>query len=167
MAHADFDARRSAQWRTYHYVFRTDPGPNVFLDDTAWHYYQHGLDANIMNKAAALILCNKPRDLSAFRKTRAQARHTNIQVKEICVKREDNLVRLQVTANWFVYGMMRLLAATLVNVGNGSLSVEEFADIVTHRRRDKVLHSAPAHGLCLVRVDYSKELDPFLGFKRE
>lgn len=114
-----------------------------------------------MDAAARCLLSDTPRDMSAFRKANAPAAHTNIRVANIAVTESAGLLHLDVTADWFVYGMMRLLAATLVQVGAGRLSVKRFAEIVEHGRRDHVLFSAPASGLCLMRVGYPPDVDPF------
>lgn len=114
-----------------------------------------------MYAAAQYLLSAAPRDMSAFRKANAPASHTNIRVVDIAITKSENLVHLDVIADWFVYGMMRLLAATLVQVGTGRMSVPQFAEIVEHNRRDQVLFSAPASGLCLMQVGYPSHVDPF------
>lgn len=99
--------------------------------------------------------------MSAFRKARAAASHTNIQIRDITVQRKGALVQLDVTANWFVYGMMRLLAATLVQVGVGAISIQQFEKVVYEGKRGEVKFSAPACGLFLVNVEYPQGLCPF------
>lgn len=157
----EFDARRSAIGRYYRYTIRTTPSPNVFLAPLSWHYYQRKLDVSAMNKAAQSLISDKPRDLSAFRKVRSSASHTNIQIRNIAVRRRGDLVQLDVTANWFVYGMMRLLAATLLQVGTGALSIQNFDTVVKEGRREEVKFSAPACGLCLMSVEYPPGVCPF------
>lgn len=115
-----------------------------------------------MNEAAKLLKCTEPRDFSSFRKVRASASHTMIVIYDISVKRQienENIIEINVRASWFVYGMMRLLAATLVQVGSGQISIHEFARIVKHGSRDKVKSSAPACGLCLMQVGYPSSLN--------
>lgn len=148
-------------WRHYRYNIRTTPSPDVFLAPFTWHYYQRELDVSTMNMAAELLVSGSPRDLSAFRKARASASHTGIHIKDAAVRRRGGLVQLDVTANWFVYGMMRLLAATLLQVGVGTMSIQKFKTIVQEGRREEVRFSAPASGLCLMRVEYPCGLCPF------
>lgn len=118
-----------------------------------------------MNAAAQILRSTAPRDMSAFRKASAPASHTMISVYDISVRRADvdsELLELDVTANWFVYGMVRLLTATLVQVGSGALSVQDFCRIVENGRRDEVTFSAPPNGLCLLEVGYPTALNPFI-----
>lgn len=159
-----FDARRSALWRRYRYSVRNSPSQSVFLAPFTWHYYKHALNVPAMHAAAQSLRSATPRDMSAFRKAGAPAAHTMITVHDIGVRRADGdggLVELDVTANWFVYGMMRLLAATLVQVGSGAISVQDFIRVVEDGRREEVRFSAPPNGLCLLEVGYPTELDPF------
>lgn len=117
-----------------------------------------------MHFAAQALQTGQKQDLSAFRKTNAEARHTWIEVRDVSVCRtggNGDLVYVEVEASWFVYGMMRLLAATLVQVGIGAISVAQFVQIVREGRREEVNFSAPPNGLCLLKVVYPDELDPF------
>lgn len=129
-----------------------------------WHYYTKPLDVPAMNAAAQVLKSAVPLDLSAFRKATAPASHTMITVSDISVRTADNnanLVELEVTADWFVYGMMRLLAATLVQVGTGGIALSEFREIVDKGLRQNVKFSAPPNGLCLLCVGYPDEINPF------
>jgi tRNA pseudouridine38-40 synthase len=157
-ATGSFDARRDASWRRYRYTILTSPQPSVFIRTLAWHYYHDPLDVVAMNEAAGFLVefaGNSPNDLSAFRKAKSPAAHTNIQVHDANVSRPRmHVIELEVRANWFVHGMMRLIAAALVEVGRGAISVEDFRSIVVTGDRGRVKHSAPAAGLCLLDVGY-------------
>jgi tRNA pseudouridine38-40 synthase len=65
-------------------------------------------------------------------------------------------VEIEIQADGFLYGMVRLLVGLLVKVGTGELTPEEFAEIWQHQQRDRVKYSAPAKGLCLLRVGYEE-----------
>jgi tRNA pseudouridine38-40 synthase len=162
----DFDARSDAQWRRYRYTILTSREPSVFLRELVWHFYQAPLDVRAMNEAAsylAQIASEAPRDMSAFRKTKSPAAHTDIQVYASSVTRpRPHVVELEVRASWFVHGMMRLLAAALVEVGRGAMSVVEFRRIVETGDRESVKHSAPAAGLCLLEVGYLPGVCPLV-----
>lgn len=161
-----FDARRSALGRTYRYTLTEKP-PSVFTSAYAWHISGVSvskcniLDTKAMDLAARSLVSSTPRDLSAFRRTRADATHTQIIVHSASVSRTNHFVHVDVTANWFVYGMMRLLVATLVDVGRHRLSVDSFKAIVHNAERSKVLTAAPAAGLCLIAVNYGSD-SPFI-----
>ncbi len=61
-----------------------------------------------------------------------------------------------ITANAFLYHMVRSLVGSLVLVGSGQLSVDEFEAMLPARDSSLAKQLAPAHGLCLMRVDYSR-----------
>jgi tRNA pseudouridine38-40 synthase len=61
-----------------------------------------------------------------------------------------------ITANAFLYHMVRSLAGSLVQVGAGQLSVAEFEAMLPAGDPSLVKQLAPAHGLCLMRVDYTE-----------
>ena len=63
---------------------------------------------------------------------------------------------MEIQAIGFLYGMVRLLMAQLVAVGEHRLSVEAFEQRWRDRRRDQVREAAPARGLCLLRAGYAE-----------
>jgi tRNA pseudouridine38-40 synthase len=60
----------------------------------------------------------------------------------------------EIKANAFLYRMVRSLVGTLVQVGLGRLSLDGFREVLQARDRRQGKYLAPAHGLCLMRVDY-------------
>lgn len=163
-ARTDFHSRHSAVTRSYRYTLLTAPQPSVFVSPFVWHVYRDPLDTARMARAAETLVTGSGHtiDLSAFRKRGAAARHTRISVQRVAVVVEGSYVHVDVCASWFVYGMMRLLVASLVRVGLQLLSVDEFKRIVVDGDRACVPSSAPPNGLCLVGVDYGP-LQPFHG----
>lgn len=172
-----FDARRDALWRYYRYTIHTSATPSVFLTDVVWHYYQNALDVDRMHRAVRALVRDdadpatrsegnsaNTRDLSAFRKSKAAASHTNISVLHSSVTQtRADMIEVCIVANWFVYGMMRLLTAALVEVGRGEISVDDFRNIVRTGNRSAITYSAPAGGLCLMEVGYAQHRNPFRG----
>jgi tRNA pseudouridine38-40 synthase len=65
---------------------------------------------------------------------------------------------VEVQASGFLYGMVRLLMAQLVAVGEHRLSVKAFEQRWRDRRRDQVREAAPARGLCLLRAGYAEPI---------
>lgn len=100
------------------------------------------------------------RDFSAFRKKGSMASHTNIFIHSAKVTNDGEFIAVDITASWFVYGMMRFIAYALIQVGLRKWSVENFREIVESADASGIHSSAPACGLCLIRVGYGAE-DPF------
>jgi tRNA pseudouridine38-40 synthase len=155
----DWHSRFSAIWRRYRYTLYTDACPNLFLRPYVWHYYHRPLDVAKIQAALEPLLGHQ--SLEAFQRAGSDRPHAWVEVQDVhCHRHHSTLVEIEVQASGFLYGMMRLLVGLLVQVGQGSLSLREFEDIWVNQRRDQVKHSAPAQGLCLLRVGYPDPLFP-------
>ena len=148
----DWHARFSAAYRRYRYTIYTSPQPNLFVRPYSWHYYQAPLVIERMQAAVAPLVGNH--HLAAFHRTDSGRSHSWVDIQDISCDRDEHFVRIEIQANGFLYGMVRLLVGLLVQVGNGDLSVDEFTKIWQTEQRSQVRHSAPAKGLCLLRVGY-------------
>lgn len=145
-------ARFSAIWRRYRYAIYTGMGPNLFVNQLSWHYYQAPLDAVRMQKALEPLIGQH--HLAAFQRAGSHRRHSWVEVQEAKCYCQGPLLYLEIQANGFLYGMVRLLVGLLVDVGNGRRSLENFTNIWMEQRREEVKYAAPARGLCLLRVGY-------------
>jgi tRNA pseudouridine38-40 synthase len=150
----DWHACFSARWRRYRYIFYTDKRPNLFIKPFCWHYYQLPLDETLMQQALDPLLGRH--HLAAFRRAGSDRKHSWVNVQAVECQRDGALLRIEIQADGFLYGMVRLLVGLLVEVGNGTRSLENFTDIWVNQRRELVKYSAPAKGLCLLRVGYDE-----------
>ncbi|PSF39407.1 tRNA pseudouridine(38-40) synthase TruA [Aphanothece hegewaldii CCALA 016] len=146
--HARFDAL----WRRYRYTIYTGKRPNLFIKPYSWHYYREPIESELM-KAALFPLLGK-HDLAAFQKAGSHRQHSWVEIQDVECQRNGSLIRLEIQANGFLYGMVRLLVGMLVEVGSGKRSLDNFTQIWLNGRREEVKYSAPAKGLCLLRVGY-------------
>jgi tRNA pseudouridine38-40 synthase len=156
LASADVDdywhARFSALYRRYRYTIYTAKQPNLFVRPYSWHYYHRPLDLDRIQAALTPLLGTH--HLAAFHRTDSGRSHSWVDIQEAICHQSGDFVQIEIQANGFLYGMVRLIMGLLVQVGAGELSVAEFTEIWQNERRDKVMHSAPAKGLCLLRVGY-------------
>lgn len=158
--HDDWHAQFSASWRRYRYTLFTDARPNLFLTPFVWHYYFEPLD--VQNMQAALNPLLGQHHLSAFRRAGSSRKDSWVEIQDVVCDRlaitdqrfSNSLIHIEVQARGFLYGMMRLLVGLLVQVGRGIMSPEHFTTLWQNERRDLVKYSAPAKGLCLLRVGY-------------
>jgi tRNA pseudouridine38-40 synthase len=145
-------ARFSALYRRYRYTIYTAKRPNLFVRPYCWHYYHEPLVIERMQAAVAPLLGNH--HLAAFHRSDSGRSHSWVTVQDVSCHQLGDFIQIEIQANGFLYGMVRLLVGMLVQVGNGDLSVAEFTQIWQTEQRDRVKHSAPAKGLCLLRVGY-------------
>lgn len=148
----DWHARFSACWRRYRYTLYTDAIPNLFVRPFVWHYYYAPLDVALMQSALTPLLGRH--HLAAFQRSGSKRAHAWVEVQAVECHRQGAFIYIEVQASGFLYGMMRLLVGLLVQVGEGLRSPFDFTQIWKMERRDQVKYSAPAKGLCLLRVGY-------------
>jgi len=148
----DWHARFSALWRRYRYSIYTDQWPNVFLNGLSWHYYRSPLREADMQSAMEPLLGKH--HLAAFHRSGSSRAHSWVEVQGVDCYRRGPMLYLEIQANGFLYGMVRLLVGLLVEVGCGQRSLADFTDLWVNQRRDLVKYAAPPQGLCLLRVGY-------------
>ena len=153
----DAHARFSAVSRTYHYLLTDSKNPFLF-GKTA--HVPVGLDYDRMNEAASLLLGKH--DFASFCRVHTDVKTTVCDVSEACWKPSEigsfPIMRFTITANRFLRNMVRAVVGTLLDVGRGKMTTEQFADVLQARNRCSAGQSAPADGLYLVRVDYPQTI---------
>ena len=153
----DFHARYSAHAKTYRYRIRNSAVESPF-DSRYTVRIPRPLDVGRMQAAADC--CVGTHDFSAFcaAGSSAAAHGDTVRTISACrVWREDDLVRIEVTADGYLYNMVRILAGTLTEAGAGRLAPQAVADILAGRDRSRAGPTLPARGLFLYRVEYDPE----------
>ena len=150
-ARAEFDPRRDAKRRTYEYRIHNAPFASPFTRRFAWHVHEP-LEADAMNAAAGVLVGEH--DFSAFQAADCDAENAVREVFESHVTRNGEELVHRIVATAFLRHMVRAIVGTLVEVGHGERSVADFERVFVARERTQAGPTAPAHGLCLVRVDY-------------
>jgi tRNA pseudouridine38-40 synthase len=92
--------------------------------------------------------------LAAFHRANSGRSHSWVDVQAAECYRNDPFIHIEIQANGFLYGMVRLLVGMLVQVGRGELHPKHFTELWVNQRREEVKYAAPAKGLCLLRVGY-------------
>ena len=148
----DFHARFDARERIYLYRM-IDRRPRLALDrNRVWRIPQ-AMSAEAMDKAAEhLIGCH---DFTTFRDAQCQAKSPIKTLDYIDVERAGAEIHIHVGARSFLHRQVRSIAGSLVEVGRGKRDPDWVADILKAKDRAKCGPVAPAHGLYLMRVDYS------------
>lgn len=152
-----FHPRFSARSRTYRYTILNRPWPSPLYRRTAWHVVRE-LDVGRMAEASELLLGT--RDMATFGRPPEEDRlgskaSTVRTVLRAEWKESGSLLTFHLEANAFLFRMVRSIVGTLALVGWKEISVEEFRAILEARDRSRVKRVAPAHGLCLVEVNYA------------
>lgn len=143
------NARYNATERTYQY--RITRVKNPFLQGLAWHYFKPA-DIKTMNEAAALLLGEQ--DFKSFSKVKTEVNHFWCNIKKASWEEKEYEMEFTITANRFLRGMVRAIVGTLLDVGSGKTTIEEFQSIIKSKDRKKAGANVPPYGLYLTRVKY-------------
>lgn len=150
-ADISFNARKSAAEKTYLYRITTGRVENVFLRGYSW-FRPKLPHADKMHGAALHFLgCQ---DFRAFMASGSPVKSTVRDIREISVTRENDEINILVTANGFLYNMVRIIAGTLVYVGEGKIHPDDIPEIIKSGDRRRAGITAPPQGLFLKKVVY-------------
>jgi len=152
---ADFHARSSARSKTYRYRILQATQVSPFLVRYVLHW-PHRLDLRAMRKAAALFV--READFSAFSSNR-ELRPVRKVVLSDLRKKGDEIV-FTIRAGGFLRYMVRTIVGTLLEVGRGKIPPDKIEALFRERSRSLSSPTAPARGLCLVKVDYPPRAKP-------
>lgn len=148
-----FHARFSARSRAYVYVLLNRPEPSAVFRRYAYHW-PRTLDFDAMQAGADLLLGTQ--DFAAWANSTTETQSTVRRVIRCAVRpvNKRGFVLIQVEATAFLRGMVRNIVGMLLQVGGGQRAPQEITEITQSRDRANGGPSAPARGLCLVRVRY-------------
>ncbi len=146
----DMHARFSARWRTYHYYIHTRKDPYLRHYSCEMHYT---LDFDAMNRAASMLLeCD---DFASFCKTHTDVKTTLCRVTRAeWVRTSDHEWYFVITANRFLRNMVRAVTGTLIDVGRGRITLDQFRRIIESRSRTDAGESMPPQALFLEKIEY-------------
>lgn len=152
----DFHARFSAIARSYRYViFNHWLRPAIDRRRVCWQ--RHALDVEAMREAAGYLLGEH--DFSSFRSAGCKANHPVRDLQSIELERLGRKITLSVTANGFLYHMVRNIAGTLMAVGQGDKPPAWVKDLLQARDRRLAGVTASPAGLYFAGVRYPPAFD--------
>ena len=145
----DVHARFSAVSRTYEYLLsmRKDP----FLAESAWQVHAE-LDLVQMNKGAAIL--QEYSDFTSFSKLHTQVKTNNCNVMQASWEQQGHLLVFTIKADRFLRNMVRAIVGTLVDLGKGRISLNDYRQIIEAKNRSRAGMSVPAHALYLIDIEY-------------
>lgn len=170
---ADFSARFAARRRTYRYALLNRPRPSIFLHRWCWHLSDK-LDINAICEAMSALVGEH--DFTTFRAADCEAKHAvrTIYRADIAVAGvsdawplgedqsfagapEAGLMVVTITGNAFLKHQVRSIIGTLVEVGRGKITPQDFARVLAARERRQAGPTAPARGLTFVGVEFDAD----------
>lgn len=148
----DFHSRYSCKGKEYIYKIWNNKIKNPFLNKRALHYW-HLLDIKKMNEAAQYFVGKH--DFTAFA-TLDKRDTSNMErtIKEFLINKSESMVEFKVSADGFLYNMVRIMVGTLLRVSQGKIQPDDIPKIIESKNRFNAGPTAPPEGLYLNRVFY-------------
>ena len=140
--------------KTYQYTIinRDMPDPVRRL----YTYFTYSkLDVDKMKEAARFLVGEH--DFAAFCSTGSQVENTVRTIESLEVTQNGDEIAIIAKGNGFLYNMVRIIAGTLLEVGEGKLEPSDMEDIIASKDRGKAGKTAVARGLRLVEIRYENE----------
>jgi len=146
---SELHARFSARYRTYHYRINRSKA----LFNRAYNYYYYmDLDTDLIREACDILLTYT--DFTSFSKLHTDVKTNNCKIYHAKWDESEESYLFEIKADRFLRNMVRSIVGTLLDVGSGKTSIQEFRDIIEAKERGRAGMSAPAHGLFLVDIGY-------------
>ena len=173
---AEFHSTYAAVGKWYRYVIHNARPRHPFLDRYAWQY-EADLDIDAMQEAAQRLIgthdfrafeTQHPNRATSVRTIRQLdvARHGQFSTWSLWPVRDESpagdgpFVWIDITADGFLYNMVRAITGTLVQVGRGRMTADELTGVLASGTRDDAGETAPACGLYLMQVEYDESVTP-------
>ncbi len=150
LAAPDFHARFDARERTY--CYRIALKPTALMRNYSW-YFPHFLNKTLLIKAATYFM--DVTDYTSFCKLHSSNTTYDCYIKKSVWRQEPDFLNYTVTANRFLYGMVRGLVGTMVDLARNRITWMEFVEIVNARDVRRLPALAPARGLTLEKIKYN------------
>ena len=146
-----FHARYSCKKKEYKYLILNSKINNPFLVDRAL-LYPYELDVSFLDSQAKQFIGKY--DFSAFCNAGSSVEDTVRNVFSFDVTRNGETVEFIVSADGFLYNMVRIMVGTLLDIASGKIPENSIKDIILSKSRENAGFTAPAYGLYLNKVEY-------------
>ncbi len=150
----DFHPRYDVKYKEYVYRIWNHPYRNPFLQDRTWHYPKPISDEALLRMNEAAEHWKGTHDFSAYMAADSKITDAVRTIYEAEVVRKDDVIEFRVSANGFLYNMVRILVGTLICVAEDRISPEGIDALTESRDRTRAGMTAPACGLFLNKVVY-------------
>lgn len=148
---SDFHARYNARGKTYAYYILNSERRDPFLSRYSWRI-ERPLDLDRINAFCREIIGTH--DFFAFSSSGRTVLDTVRTVSECKAERDGDMVALRITADGFLYNMVRITVGTAVDVSDGRIKPEYIKEILSSKDRARAGITAPPQGLFLEKVLY-------------
>ncbi len=147
----NFHSRFSSKSKLYRYTILNRDYSSPLLRNTVY-FYPHPLDVKLMQKEARVLLGKH--DFCSFQASQGKEQNPVRIIKKIDISQKDNFIYIDIEADGFLYNMVRNIVGTLIEIGRGRFAEGSLKKILRLKDRRLAGQTAPASGLCLLKVRY-------------
>lgn len=147
----EFHARYNAMGKTYSYSILNRDVPSA-IDRNYLYHVKRRLDVESMKEACQYFIGTH--DFSAFKTSGSSVKTTVRTIKELYIEDNDDIIKIYVTGDGFLYNMVRIIVGTLIMVGSNKIKPLEVKNIIASKEREKAGICVPSSGLVLEKVHY-------------
>lgn len=147
----EFHPRYHSKGKTYCYTIVNSRIPKALGKDYFYHVNRE-LDILRIEEASKYFIGKH--DFVAFRSLGSSTTSTVRTIWDIVVKKEEDIIKIYISGDGFLYNMVRIIVGTLLMVGVGKISPGNIQDIIRDKDRKKAGKCVPAQGLSLEKVFY-------------
>lgn len=147
----DFHARYLSKGKTYCYTI-INRYEKVALYKNYSYHVREKLDLELMNKCCKMFIGKH--DFSAFKAAGSSVKTSVRTISDLHIKKEDDFIKIYVTADGFLYNMVRIIVGTLIEVGQNKRSIETVKKAINSCNREDAGYCVPPSGLILEKVYY-------------
>ncbi|MBR3133907.1 MAG: tRNA pseudouridine(38-40) synthase TruA [Clostridia bacterium] len=147
----NFHSRYTCKRKTYQYTIDNSEHGTAIYRNMRYHF-PIKLDEDKMNEAVQFLIGTY--DFKSFKASGTSSKSSVRTIYDAKVWRENDLIKIELTGNGFLYNMIRIIAGTLVEVGEGKIDATDVKRILEAQDRNMAGKTLPACGLCLMSVEY-------------
>ncbi len=150
----EFHARYDVKSKTYEYRILNSHYSDPFEVNRAFHFSKHISDQDLINmQKAAKAMCGT-HDFSSFMATGSKITDAVRTIYSCDVDRSGDIITVRISADGFLYNMVRIICGTLIEVAKNNISPEDITAIISSCNRRLAGPTLPPYGLYLVDVEY-------------
>lgn len=146
-----FHSRYSSTGKRYSYTILNRREPSAILRNFAAHVWTP-LNIDNMKRAGEYFIGTH--DFSAFKSSGSSVKTSVRTVRYLEITSYEDIIKIYIEADGFLYNMVRIIAGTLIEVGKGRIEPHEITGIIDGCDRERAGKTAPPQGLCLEKVYY-------------
>lgn len=147
-----FHARYSANGKTYRYLILNDLHRNPFYEGYAWHIMKP-IDMELLKMSFQPFIGTH--DFKGFQSAGSSVTDTVRTITGFTSVKKGHMVEIDITADGFLYNMVRIIVGTLIAVQNGKILLSDLSRVIASKERQRAGVTAPPYALYLKQVIYN------------